>query len=317
MEDILEGAWEAGRGRVGDSGPLSQVELPRAVTFGELGRKIRVGFLASHQTAHARFPYSAGDPTDEITIARQLKNAQHFEGLEFQMTALVEPGNEEGSDLERGMRERRIHHGILDATNVEDLKLLDVISVCGPVFAVTTRLLDAIVKAVESGVGLLHAGRLGSVYPGLQHPSVRRLMLAEAVSFYHTAGAHDMPRRATVLEEHAVLPGVEAGATVMLPGCGPVYVPARGARALMVKDEPVIPQDPPNERLRGLRMPVMVMGKLGRGRVVSMGTWPSAFKKLAGLKGPFGHHVLKWLAEERVAERQLWQSLQQETRGAG
>jgi RNA polymerase sigma factor (sigma-70 family) len=305
VEDILEGAWEVGRERVGD-GPLSRMEQPRALSFGGLGRKIRVGLLASHKTA---------DTAEEFSVVRQLKNAQHFDGAEFQLTALVEPGNEEDSNLERGMRHRRIHHGILDATNVEELKLLDVISVSGPVLAVTVRVLDAIAEAVESGVGLLNAGRLGLVYPGFGHPSVRRLMLAEAVSVYHTPGVHDLPRRATVVEEHAVIPGVLAGTSMMLPGCGPVYGPKAGAKALMLKDEPVSPQDPPDERLNGLRMAVMVMGKLGRGRVMTLGTWPGVLGKLPGLRGQFGHHVVKWLAEERVAERGLWESLRRGASG--
>jgi hypothetical protein len=272
-----------------------------------MGRKIRVGVLASRQTIQTQIPES-WNVAHGATIGGQLLSAQHFDGSEFQLTALTEPGNEEDGELERGMRHRRIHHGILDATNADELKLLDVIAVNQMCVAVTERVLDAITEAVESGVGLLHAGHLGTVYPGTQHPSVCRLMLTDAVSVYHTPHQHNLPRGATVLEGHVVLPGVQAGRSLMLPGCGPVYRPKAGTRTLMMKDEPVNPQAPPDARLNGMRQPVLVVGRIGRGRVMVTGIPPLTYRELPELQGTFAHHVLNWLAEERVAERQLWES---------
>ena len=118
---------------------------------------------------------------------------------------------------------------------------------------------------------------------------------------------HNIPRAATVMASHPILAGVPVGTPVMIDGCGPVFVPQAGAKVLVMKDDPVNPFDPPMPELNGLRMPALMVGQLGRGRVALVTMRPTApMQALPGLRGNFVHNVFDWLAEERVAERRMW-----------
>jgi hypothetical protein len=263
--------------------------------------KLRVGILLSHQSSQCLV--DGHYRTDE---RHQISAFLAFHDPRFQLISLLEPGTEEFSHIEKGLRDHHVTGGVIDATDVEGLKTLDVI-VLGHCYAVTSRILDAVIEAVESGVGLYHSGFAGMYFPGLRDPRVRKLLLTEFVSMYHTPGHHALPRVARVVATHPMIAGLAVGTKMETYGCGPAFIPHRHARVLMVRDEAVNPQDPPDERLNGLHMPVLTLGRLGKGRVAIVALrWLEPIQELSELRGNFAHNVLEWLAEEQIGKRELW-----------
>jgi len=240
----------------------------------------------------------------------QLQPTKHFQNPRYQLIALLEPGTEEYGYIDRGLRDHGITSGSIDVTDADALKTLDII-VAGHAYAVTTRVLDAITQAVESGVGLFHEGSIGSVFPGKSDPKVCRLLLTDRMSFYHTPGEHHLPLAATVVATHPILAGVPIGSELQVAGCAPVFVPTDpSAKVLMYHDDPITPQNPATPDMPefyGLRCPCLMVGKIGQGRVALVAIrWPEPVQALPGLRGNFIHNVFDWLAEERIAERQFY-----------
>jgi RNA polymerase sigma factor (sigma-70 family) len=235
-------------------------------------------------------------------IEHQLWATGLLRSTDYRLLSLVEPGTHELASVERGAREFGLTAGMIDATDSQALKLLDVIYL-GQSYALPHRVLDAIADAVSAGVGLYTEGQVASAVPGMNDPRVRRLLLTDKVGKYHTPGQHGLPMSATVLQGHPILRGFKSGDKLTVPGCGPVFVPRPAdATVLIVKDQPVLPMAgrpamPPTQ------MPAVIAGKLGMGRVVIASLGPSRFVKQPVLGHNFVPDAIDWLAQPALARR--------------
>lgn len=234
----------------------------------------------------------------------QVRTTQYLADPAFQLVGIAEPGTTGRGPVERVLRDYELTGGLIDATDVEGLKTLDVI-LLGTVFAIEPAVAAAFAEAVRSGVGLLNEWWTGGLGPPQVDLNVRALMLAESavcplhVEPYCTLATH-VP--ASVHVAHPLLPGLRPGDQVPVAACGPIYQPVPTARVLIEKNMIILADQHGIPGLGPARMPAYVVGELGRGRVVAA--------LVLMLHGNFARHLdvgsteyitnlLAWLAEPR------------------
>jgi hypothetical protein len=170
--------------------------------------------------------------------------------------------------------------------------------------------LEAITEAVSSGVGLYNEGWVATSVPGINHPKVRRLYLADQVGRYHTPGSHHLPVSATVLKRHPVIKSLRPGDKFEVTGCGRVFTPRPDAGTVLAeKDQPVVSLPISAPVMGPMKMPAITVGHLGKGRVVVAAFGTCGFVEKSGMLWNFISDALDWLAEPALADREKrWDS---------
>lgn len=304
MEEVLVGDSPAKEKReVVATGPRSGVFwVPPGEAHGDAARgprALRIGVFVS-QTA-----LTNGNFDGYIApLERQLELVTHLRADRYRLITLVEPGTEEYPLIERATREFGLTAGMLDASDPEALKLLDVIFL-GELQATSGRVLAAVAEAVESGVGLFNGGFVGITMPGFGDARTKRLFLTEHLAMYHSPDYHGKPMPATIQAHHPLLAPLGPGTQMEIYGCGPVFLPDPvRSQVLMTKDmaaDNVYPHDP---KLLGKRLPVFTVGTLGKGRVVILSVMtPEPLVTHAAYGGRFLTNLIDYLAEPGAFER--------------
>jgi hypothetical protein len=251
-------------------------------------RPIRVGALVSHIggiTPSGGFYFP---PEKQLLWAKFLGDPG------FDLVGIVEPGTDTIGHIEQGLREFELTAGLIDGTDKAALATLDVI-VLPPLFARHQKVLEAVRDVVAEGVGLYNQWWKGTDTQRELDPVIMQLMLScSAIGTYHTPEGHGWPIPATVREEHPVIAGLSKGTPLLIPGCGPLYRPVKGARMLIAKDK--LAESPGTPELLPCRMPVLLTGNIGRGRAI---VDHKGFIPQTALGARFTSNVLEWLAAPR------------------
>jgi len=109
---------------------------------------IKVGWVVSQTT----FQYPTGHGLTRFDSVTAI--IKRFADPEIDLYAIIEPGTESSEDVVKIVTDNFPADHVLDGSNVESLKTLNVI-VASRDWAVNDQVLEAIAKAVEDGVGLL------------------------------------------------------------------------------------------------------------------------------------------------------------------
>ena len=221
----------------------------------------------------------------------------------FQLVAIAEPDSTARGPIERTLREYELTAGLVDATDRDALATLDVI-LLGLNYAVTPAQGRALADAVRGGVGLLNEYWLG-LSAGVRwtdSADVCALSLAVPPMYaFHLRPRCGLRLPASVLAEHPLLPGLKTGAQLNVSGCGPVYRVVDGARVCITKDLLVGPAEHSIPGLGSTRMPVFIVGQLGRGRVAVSNVYhhEQIAAHLNVSESEYLAGILRWLAEPR------------------
>lgn len=224
-------------------------------------RPLRIGVFVSYKSWS-----TVGWRGIRQTMETQVQSTPLLVHPALQAVGVIEPGTDRRGLIETTLRDYELTAGLIDATDVESLKTLDVI-LFGQSFALRDDVARAFHEAVRAGVGLLNEHWTGMTDDccdqqwalGLAVPPVYR---------YHTLPRCNLPLPATVIEEHPLLPGLTRGCAIQVSGCGVVHRIAEGARVIVQKDLLFEPDQHGITELGPARMPVYIVGALGRGRVV-------------------------------------------------
>jgi RNA polymerase sigma factor (sigma-70 family) len=261
-------------------------------------RPIRVGMLFSYSTVltFSRWAHRYG------IIAEQVRTAMLLPAAGVQLVGIIEPDTAHHGMVERTLREYGLIGGLIEADDAQGLATLDVI-VVGNNRRLDPPLARAICESVRSaGVGLLNEYWTSGEFPDTHDAAVRDMMLAASPWYaYHTPGRCGAMRRATVVREHALLPGLKAGTTVDVKGCAPAYHVRADAQILMIQEHTIGPDVHGMPSLGVLPMPSYVLGNLGRGRVAVINIWSHArlLRYLSVGADEYFTNLLRWLAEPR------------------
>jgi len=212
--------------------------------------------------------------------------------------AIVEPDTSELGPVERTIRGYELTGGLICSQDAQGLKSLDVI-LMGLNHAYDRATIAALHEAVSWGVGLLKEWWLGPMALRTREDvKERELILAESPVFpYHCPTGCATDLAATVVGEDPLFPTFTLGRRAVVRGCGPVYKVAKGATLVMAKDRVIEPQEHGIPGLGAARMPVVVKGKLGEGRVIVMNCLrPPMLMAQMGVGGDYLTELLVWLA---------------------
>lgn len=259
-------------------------------------RPIRVGVFVGYLTSRVISPQGY-----RLRIEAQTKMTTLMVEPAFELVGVVEPDTSQLGSVERTLREHEITAGLVNGTDLDELCSLDVLFL-GPNFGMANGVLETLLKAVESGVGLLNEWWVSFSHSTLTTDSlrVRSILARPPVHQWHTVQWHDQPMPATVLREHPAIPSLCVGQRLTFNTCGPAYLPADGAEILAVKDYHVRPEEHGQPHVGALPMPGIVVGHIGKGRVLA-----TNFSQMGYITGnPAIRHrfvpdALQWLAAPR------------------
>ncbi|MFA9480219.1 RNA polymerase sigma factor [Phycisphaerales bacterium AB-hyl4] len=278
-------------------------------------RPIRVGVIVSYSSATR--PNNLGKV---MPIEQQVVWLPFLEDPRFELVGVVEPDTSDQPQIERVIRGYDLTAGLIDGTDLEALRTLDVIYL-GWQGRIIPQVIRGIAEAVSEGVGCYNVG-VTYTHRGDYHrivredPYLRALRLCDAVlGTYCTIdlgprkGRHMVPMSHTVQQRHPALAGLEPGDKFNMGGCGLLLRPAEGVQVLATQDELVSHTCACDECLRfpmtTQKMPKhqILAGSYGRGRVF-MNQSPE-IQPLANhpnSRGSFLERVFTWLAEPRRPE---------------
>jgi hypothetical protein len=279
--------------------PFGALAAPTASTLlPGWSRPVRVGVMISHESTMVQ----AVDGK-YVGTKWQVHSTAYLPPSGLQLVGVVEPGTVHRGVVECTLRDYRILDGLIEADDETALSSLDVL-LLGLNVWMSAPIARAILGAVRGGVGLLNEFWTAGSYYREDPAGVAALMLADGdVYKYHMppgqCGVAFTP--ATVLREHALLPGLKAGAPLMVRGCGPAYKVIPGAQVLIAKDYLVPSQQHGLRDVGPLQMPCYIVGQLGRGRVAVIHAWPHEWlaRNLAGGSVEYFTNLLRWLAGAR------------------
>ena len=292
--------WRAGQWPQGTAG-LRAASLPGWT------RPLRIGAFVSHlclvapDRAGRSHPLHADgwrvrEPWVQIGTLSRMANP----GYEF--VGVTEPGSSHYGPIEGVLRDYEVLAGLVDVTDVEGLRTLDVI-LLGNNWAMAPAVARALHEAVRSGVGLLNDCCWIDLFQccGRDNADVRALALAESAIYrFHTTPQHETPMRAIVHEAHSVLPGLGPHTEAVVPSCGPVYQVMRDATLLISRDHVVMPEEHRLPGIGPLRPPLYIVGQLGAGRVAVVNVHAHRrIMMIPGLSDGYMDNLLAWLAEPR------------------
>jgi hypothetical protein len=226
-------------------------------------RPIRVGVYVSY-LSHCTVSALSGI---RGRVEKQVSSTCLLADPSFQLISIVESGTSELGLIERTIRDHDLTGGLIDATDVDGLKTLDVLWL-GTNFAAPVGALKAFVQAVSSGVGLLNEHWMAGIDCHGQFVG-RELMLADSpIHRYHTRPRCGVLRPFSVIDEHPLLPGMPKGARFTASGCRAVYRPTPGTRVVMEQDTVISPEEHQIAGLGPVRPPIYLIGQIGLGRAV-------------------------------------------------
>jgi hypothetical protein len=246
----------------------------------------------------ARTPIIGGVKFMEIEAQAMTAQLMRHPGLE--LVGIVEPGTDALGPVERVLRDYELTAGLIDATDAASLQTLDVI-LFGMNWRSAPGVSRALHQAVRSGVGLLNEWWVDMLAPHVDYEESALMRAEPPVYEFHTPHVCGPELPATVIREHPLLPGLRVGATLSVVGCGPVYRTRPGAIVLATKDVDIPPEQHGIAGLGTARMPVCVVGQVGRGRVYVTHILRQA-ALAATMSAPAEDYllgVLRWLAEPR------------------
>jgi RNA polymerase sigma factor (sigma-70 family) len=259
-------------------------------------RPVRVGVLISYQSTTVM-----GFNRLYVGTKWQVHSSMFLPAAGLQLVGVVEPSTAHRGIVESTLRDYGIVGGLIEADDETALATLDVL-LLGFNYAMSASVGRAINRAVRSGVGLLNEYWTGTHVGIADHADVRELMLADSSVYkFHMPGECGDPLPATVLREHALLPGLKAATQIMVRGCGPAYRVMPNAQVLATKDYLVQPHEHGMNDLGPLPMPCYIVGQLGRGRVAVVHAWPHQWfiRYLKLDPNQYFPNLLRWLAAPR------------------
>jgi RNA polymerase sigma factor (sigma-70 family) len=272
---------------------LTPLGVANPTSFPGWSRPMRVGVLVSYESTRI-----IGINRAYVGTKWQVHSATFFPQDGLQLVGVVEPGTVHRGIVESTVRDYGILGGLIEADDTTALETLDVL-LLGINYAITPPIARAINRAVRAGMGLLNEYWTGTHVGICDDACIRELMLAGSNSYkYHMPGECGDPMPATVLREHPLLPGLNAGSKIQVRGCGPVYKVMPTAQVLIAKDYFVQPREHGLHDLGPMQMPCYILGQLGRGRIVVNHIWPHQWfiRELhIGCEAYFTN-LLRWLA---------------------
>jgi hypothetical protein len=248
--------------------PLGVASAPPL--FSGWSRPLRVGALVSYDSTLV-----FGANRKQMSATAQVQSTTVFPQPGIQLVAVVEPASAHRGIIECTIRDYEIIGGLIEADDVAGLQTLDVL-LLGINWSMSRSVARAINQAVRGGMGLLNEYWTATQSDSADDPAVVELMLADSVYHnYHMPGQCGLPLPATVLREHALLPGLKANTKMAVSGCGPAYRVRPDAQVLVSKDYVIPPAEHGISGVGPLTMPGYIVGQLGRGRVVVNHLWPA------------------------------------------
>lgn len=258
-------------------------------------RPIRVGVFVSYLSDKTVAPNTG----IRGRVEKQVSSTCLLTDPGFQLIGIVESGTSEYGPIERTLRDHDITAGLIDASDLESLKTLDVLWL-GTNFAAPLAALAAFTSAVRSGVGLLNEHWLSGMTCHGDFPG-RELMLADSIIYrYHTKPRCGVPGPMTVLSEDPLLPGLSRGTRLIATGCGSLFRPMANARVIIAQDHVIEPEEHGIPGLGAARIPSYIIGQLGLGRaVVSQLPRHQTISQHPSIAANYLADLLAWLAEPR------------------
>ncbi len=272
-----------------------RIRTPTSDCLPGWSRPIRVGVYLSYQSI-----FTPNFDGWHMPVEYQVKTLKFSSGMGFQYVGLVEPGTSAHAPIERTLRDYGITAGLIDITDVDSLLSLDAIYL-GWSYATSTAALEATASAVSQGVGLYNEHFTSQLTTDMSDPRMRRLMLSRSEIGFSHATPCISPRWATYHKRHPAFPGISAGTTFLVSGCGPLYKPVRGAEILMTRNDISEPNDLIHSMaVSAMRIPALVVGELGRGRVIVLNVLsPEGIFRHTAYQGDYLANIFQWLAEPR------------------
>jgi RNA polymerase sigma factor (sigma-70 family) len=261
-------------------------------------RPIRVGVMMSWE--NWRRPWRTTYYSTAEEGAYPLRFLQH---PGYELFAVVDPGTSDLGVVERSIREYEVMGGLMHWDSAEDLAMLDVL-VAGHAFWMTPQIIKRIHQAVRGGVGLYNESYL-TTDPGVPADlnEACEISLASPPMYqYCTPGAHGRLRPMCVQSRHPIIDGLNVGDRFVGPGCGHIFQPAAHANLLVAREDQVRPTYIDAPQFSPMRMPILLTGQLGDGRVIKVNINPSPqmpFHHHPALRGRFATNCFNWLAEPR------------------
>ena len=293
---------------------LAPEDLPRHAvdrpTFPGWTRPIRVGVIVSRTNFDQRnkYPYSSvvADPEWSVDQTAILCDPR------FELFGVVEPENDTTPTVERIVRDYELTQGMIDLTDAESLGALDVL-VAGNARTIPGQAVVAIEQAVRKGMGFynIHLFATNKQLVDKHKDSVLALCLAdgemgarcECRLCQRTGDLLGRHVTASVKRSHPVLGGLTPGCEIEVVSCGRVYRPAPKAKVLVEQNHISESKWSTSGRPMRMRVPVLVAGPLGQGRVLAINAnHPGSLTEHPQFGGTYTDYLtqaLRWLAEPR------------------
>jgi len=266
-------------------------------------RPIRLGVLVSLKSL--KVPVEAIANKEQQQPDGQVWTTQAIVHPGIQMVGIVEPRTSCHGAIERTLRDFELTAGLIDGTDLDALRTLDVI-LLGVNYAMDAKVAAAFNAVVHEGVGLLN-DFWTNVYSSDDANTMDLMLASSPVRRHHIQPKCGTPLSATVIEEHPLLPGLRRGNSYSVYGCGPLYRVKEDAKVLIAKDRVIQPHEHGIPGLGPAQMPVYIVGRLGRGRVVvaNVINHPN-FAKATALPSDYLYRLLSYLAEPRRLQQNFW-----------
>ncbi len=201
--------------------------------------------------------------------------------------------------VEQQIRQYKLGGGLMSWHGAEALASLDVIAV-GHTFNIPDAALERIHQTVRAGVGLYNESYL-DWEDTLRQKNMSELSLGKPPFYtFCTPGGHGRPRPVKVQHPHPIIEGLSVGDGFDVPGCGLIYTPVPGARVLIAREDAVRPSFADVPGFVPTRIPILMTGQVGTGRVVKVNTVSGRpFHTHPALRGRFVTNCFNWLADPR------------------
>jgi hypothetical protein len=277
--------WPEGSGQIASTGAQNQA----AATGSPTVNQIQVGVFLSTFTATG--PHRSDRPYGYET---QLRAAKHLIDPSIHLIPVIEPNTLGSAEMTKVLWQNFPAVHALDASNVDDLRKLDVLVATGAA-DVPDDVLAAIDQSVRQGMGLLQR-QIGYLTPGYT-PQINELCGFSVGTF----GWNPKPVDCEVIGSHPLLGDLsgQIGKTVAIIPNGTVGKHL-GIPLIRVKDMKLISVVAANHTIdTGEYLYPLYISQLGRGKIVGVG-----FAQNAGVPeilesahhGRFYIHCVQWLA---------------------
>jgi hypothetical protein len=248
----------------------------------------KVGLVMSYFTAAG--PHALANPYG-YAHQSSAEAAKMLDEANFDVYAVVEPGTQYVGELPAILLEAGLAQKVVDGTDVDALRQLDVIMSIAWANGMDA-MLEAFDRAVSQGVGLVGTGSMASLTPGSAHPTVARITGIEEGT-YLWMGAGSAPW-CPVVAQHPIL------GTLVEPGQRLPMTQIHGgtySESGIIHDGEVLLGAPPGYPEA---FPVMYVRNHGQGRVVRA-QWHKLIQPGLPFSGyTFYIRALNWAAQRDV-----------------